>query len=104
MVPRNDKFISFDVASLFTNIPLKLTLDFLERKLSTFNLNIDSTIPNECLIELIKLCTIRMYFRHNNNFFEQSFGLATGNPFVSHSSLYILGTRRIRDPTHLHTF
>ena len=85
---------------MFTNVPLKQILDFLERKLSTFNLNIDSTIPSECRNELIKLCTSKMYFRHNNNFFEQSFGLAMGNPlsptlaciFLEHVELEILPT------------
>ena len=59
MVLRNDKFISIDVASFFTNEPLKPTLEFLKTNISTFNLDINSTMPCECLIELIKLRTSR---------------------------------------------
>ena len=54
IVPGKNRFISFDVKSLFTNVPLDVTLDFLKRKLPT--LGIDFDVPVECLLELVELC------------------------------------------------
>ena len=78
VVPGNDKFISFDVSSLFTNVPLEPTLEFLERKLLRSSFNFD--VPIECLIDVVKLCLSQSYFQFKDDFYEQIFGLSMGNP------------------------
>ena len=78
VIPGKNKFISFDVKSLFTNVPLDLTLDFLKRKLPT--LPIDFDVPVECLLELIELCLKNPCFQFGDQFFEQIFGIGMGNP------------------------
>ena len=78
IIPGNDKFISFDVTALFTNVPLGPTLDFLKRKLPS--VNFDFGIPINCLVELIELCTKNSYFQYGKEFYEQVFGMAMGNP------------------------
>ena len=78
VIPGNKRFISFDVKSLFTNVPLDVTLDFLKRKLPS--LKIDFDVPVECLIELIELCLKNPCFQFEDEFFEQSFGTGMGNP------------------------
>ena len=78
ITPGKNKFISFDVKSLFTNVPLDVTLDFLKRKLPT--LSIDFDMPVECLIELIELCLKNPCFQYGDNFYAQIFGIGMGNP------------------------
>ena len=78
VIPGKNHFISFVVKSLFTNVPLDVTLDFLKRKLPSSNLDFD--VPVECLIELIELCLKNPCFQFEDEFFEQSFGAGMGNP------------------------
>ena len=73
-----EKFISFDAISLFTNVPLQPTVDFLARRLSTISHVFPVGI--ECFLDLIKLCHRHNYFAFENRYFEQIFGLAMGNP------------------------
>ena len=80
VIPGNDRFISFDASSLFTNVPLKPTLNFLRKKISTNNIYGNIPVSTDCLIDLIQLCTKNMYFRFEDNFYEQIHGLAMGNP------------------------
>ena len=78
VTPGNNKFISFDVKSLFTNVPLDVTMNFLKRKLPT--LDIDFGLPVECLIDLIEICLKNPLFQFGNEFFVQIFGIGMGNP------------------------
>ena len=78
IVPGNNKFISFDVKSLFTNVPLDVTMDFLRRKLPT--LSIDFDVPVECLLELVELCLKNPCFQFGEDFYSQIFGIGMGNP------------------------
>ena len=84
IIPGQNKFLSFDVKSLFTNVPLKPTLEFLQRKLCVSNTGSNTSVkfdvPVECLFELIKLCLDNSYFQFENKFYEQIFGMAMGNP------------------------
>ena len=65
------------MSSLFTNVPLGPTLDFMKRKLPTLNLQLD--IPIDCLVELIELCVNSSYFQFGDCFYEQIFGIAMGS-------------------------
>ena len=76
--PNGNKFLSFDVKALFTNVPLTPTLDFIKRKLPT--LNVDFGLPCECIIELITLCLENSYFQFDGQYYEQIFGAQMGNP------------------------
>ena len=78
VIPGNNKFISFDVKALFTNVPIDVTLDFLKRKLSTIDINFDVDV--NCLIELIELCLKNPCFQYNDKFYEQIYGMGMGNP------------------------
>ena len=78
IVPGKNRFISFDVKSLFTNVPLDVTLDFLKRKLPT--LGIDFDVPVECLLELVELCLKNPCFEFGKKIYVQSFGTGMGNP------------------------
>ena len=78
VIPGDSKFISFDVSSLFTNVPLEQTLKFLERKLC--NVEFDIPLNHLCLMKLLKLCTKNLYFEFNDEYYEQIYGIPMGNP------------------------
>ena len=76
----NDSFndmVSFDVVSLFTNIPLDKVLDFIrikgEEEVYIFQ------IPVGKICELIKLCVRDSYFSFDNKIYQQTFGVAMGS-------------------------
>jgi hypothetical protein len=70
------KLVSFDVTSLFTNVPVDEVLDFLRMKL----VNASLPVSLDVLLELIKLCVIDCIFQFNGQFYSMISGLAMGNP------------------------
>ena len=76
----NNTIVSFDIDSLFTNIPVSETI-----KIST-----DLTFPDgqdlykglrkEQFIELLELCTKDTVFEFNNQLYKQIDKMAMGNP------------------------
>ena len=62
--------ISFDVKSLFTNVPFSETIEtilqkiYVERKIKT-------SITNPILTELLLLCTKHLHFRFNSEIYSQ---------------------------------
>ena len=48
--------VSFDVSSLFTNVPIEDTLDFLKNYLQSHT--VDMPFNSDVLLKLIELCTI----------------------------------------------
>ena len=74
------KFLcSFDVESLFTNIPLKETLDICISKLYSCTENKPS-IPSQDLRSLLELAALDCVFTFNNNIYVQCDGVAMGSP------------------------
>jgi hypothetical protein len=66
----NDLLVSFDVESLFTNIPIEETLMLLKDK---FNLD-------NAHLKLARLCLGSTYFCFNGKMYEQTEGAAMGSP------------------------
>ena len=56
--------VSFDVKSLFTNVPLKRTMDTILRKTYT-NHELISSLTNKEMIELFLLCPKNVHFTCN---------------------------------------
>ena len=65
-----DKVVSFDVASLFTNVPLDYTIDVILRKIYTEKL-ISTKIKRAQFKELLELCTKHLHFSFNGEMFRQ---------------------------------
>ena len=76
----NDSQVSFDIVSLFTNIPLDETIsicaDFLYRGPSTFVL----PFPEDVFIELMEITTKSMSFSFNEVMYRQIDGIRMGSP------------------------
>ena len=76
---KNEKYVSYDVDSLFTNIPLKETIDYIIHKI--YNEKFLKPICNKLIFKrlLYKLttdCTIQF----NQRFYKQIDGCAMGGP------------------------
>lgn len=77
-----EKMVSFDVVSLFTNIPVDLAIDIVTDRWD--ELNAYTNIPREMFFKLLKFCLIDAnYFVYNNVFYKQIFGMPMGNPLSS---------------------
>ena len=69
----NKKVVSFDVVSLFTNVPVTDAINYLKNDIS--NLGFQPTIPLDNFIKLIELCTSDCFFSFNGIFYKQKSGL-----------------------------
>ena len=63
--------------SLFTNVALEKTIDFILKKVYGEK-KIQTKIPKTVLKELLYLCTKQLHFRSNNNTYIQCDGVAMG--------------------------
>ncbi|CAH8502173.1 unnamed protein product [Dicrocoelium dendriticum] len=74
----NKRMISFDAQSLFTNIPLLETVDYvceLARQLPIY-----TTFPETLLKEVLLRCTLNVQFTFNGEMYRQIDGVAMGSP------------------------
>ena len=74
-----DKYMfSFDVTSLFTNVPLHETIDIICHYVSI--LDHAFPIPSDILKQLLLLCTYNIQFTFNGKPYRQIDGVAMGSP------------------------
>ena len=69
--------VSFDVVSLFTNVPLNKVFDFIRQKTEENVYQFDLEVGKIC--ELIKLCVKDTYFTFNGIHYCQTYGVAMGS-------------------------
>ena len=81
-IPDGHQMISFDVKSLFTNVPLNETINIILRKVYNEN-KIVTNIPRSILKELLVLWTKYVHFKFNDEIYDQSDGVAKGLPLES---------------------
>ena len=76
----NDSILcSFDICSLFTNVPLAETIEICTKTLYDGHLPIP-VIPKHVFIELMKIATTSVKFSFNNIMYRQIDGVAMGSP------------------------
>lgn len=79
VLDKDDIIVSFDVVSLFTNIPIHLAIkNILVKwdKICNF-----TTIPKQQFLKLLQFClSENNYFTYNNKFYQQTYGMPMGNP------------------------
>ena len=73
-----NKMFSLDVESLFTNVPLKETVDYICDYINRTGRDIG--FPTALLRKLILLCTENVQFLFNNDIYRQKDGVAMGSP------------------------
>ena len=80
-VNTEDKLISFDVKSLFTKVPIDLSLQIIRRRLAQDpNLEQRTPLDVSTIADLTELCLRTTYFLYSDEFFEQKEGAAMGSP------------------------
>ena len=91
--------ISFDVKSLFTNIPILEALHVIRRQLeSDDTLRSRSTMSTSSVIELLHVCLNTTYFSFEGQYYQQNDGAAMGSslsPIVTNISWNILNTSNV---------
>ena len=74
----NTKMLSLDVSSLFTNVPLDETIEYLCEYIEKNDKQIGLPIPD--LKQLLYFCTKNVQFLFNNQIYRQRDGVAMGSP------------------------
>ena len=78
-IPKDHTFISFDVKSLFTYVPLDFTINVILIRIYNEN-EIHTNIKRLEMKELLLLCTKNVHFTFNNDIYQQCDGVAMGSP------------------------
>ena len=73
------EMVSFDVVSLFTSVPLDLTIEIILRKVYDEKL-IQTKLKKDEMKKLLELCTKEMHFSFDDKIFRQINGVAMGSP------------------------
>ena len=73
------KMISFDVKSLFTNVPLEFTIDISLKRIYDQG-EIATSISRDEMRKLLLVCTKSVHFTFNNQIYIQIDGVAMGSP------------------------
>ena len=82
-IDEQDILVSYDVSSLFTNVPVDETIEILAEKAfrdDWFNKEYDLNITKTDLIELLEIATKNQLFQFEGNLYEQVDGVAMGSP------------------------
>ena len=91
---KTDTLVSFDIVSLFTNVPIDESLTIVRNKLQR-----DETLPErsplsvKALMELLEICLKTTYFQVKDEFLDQNQAMAMGSPLSPIlSNIYIWNT------------
>ena len=82
LTPEVDKYmVSFDVESLFTNIPTEETIEIILNRAFPDDESIwFNGLKRHELKRLLEICTRESHFQFNNHFYDQIDGVAMGSP------------------------
>ena len=72
--------MSFDVISLFTNVPVDLALSVVEKRLDEVDVSSHTPLPKQELVSLLRLCLTSTTFCYNGTVYQQVFGTVMGSP------------------------
>ena len=78
-IPNDHLLVSFDVKSLFTNVPLDQTIEIILNIVYKKN-EISTDMTKSEMKELLNLCTKSVHFTFDGNIYVQNDGVAMGSP------------------------
>ncbi|XP_067617033.1 uncharacterized protein [Eurosta solidaginis] len=79
IIDKEEALVSFDVVSLFTNIPTNLAIRIIMEKFD--KINSLTNIPKCKFQEILRFCLLdNNYFIYDNDIYAQTFGMPMGNP------------------------
>ena len=80
-VEEDEVLVSFDVSSLFTNVPVdKAVLVIRDMLQNDRTLSDRTTLSPNRVAELVEVCLRSTYYSHEGTFYEQREGAAMGSP------------------------
>lgn len=82
-INNGDMLVSFDVCSLFTNVPLEETIHILANKAfmnDWFNVTHGLNLNKQDLVDLLRAVTKDQLFLFNGQLYEQTDGVTMGSP------------------------
>ena len=79
IVPENYILVSFDVTSLFTNVPLEQTIKIILKRIYEIK-EITTDIKKDDMKKLLYLCTKEVHFSFNGKIYIQNDGVVMGSP------------------------
>ena len=80
-VESDEILVSFDVSSLFTNVPVGEAVSIIrERLMEDETLGDRTSLSPERIADLLEMCLRSTYFSFGGNFYEQKEGAAMGSP------------------------
>ena len=97
----NETMVSFDVSSLFTNVPLMETIDIVIDRLYGENAVVQPPIKKNTFRRMLVLCS-RGMFIHNGDWYEQVDGVAMGSPLAPSLANMFLADIESRLPLNKH--
>ncbi len=74
--------VSFDVSSLFTNVPIDETIDLCEKMWDDNSSSVNKIMDKQALKELLKFCAKNVPFLFNDEWYIQEDGVAMGSPLA----------------------
>ena len=83
--------VSYDVASLFTNILLSGTIDLAVNAIFESNTGLDLKLSKTELKELFNFATSHTHFLFNGCFYDQVDGVAMGSPLAPVLANFFMG-------------
>ena len=78
-----NKMMSFDIESLFTNIPVGRTIDIICNKLYCTDPKLRPYIPEHYFRQLLGYATKWTHFLFNNKYYDQCDGVSMGTPLAA---------------------
>ena len=88
--------VSFDVESLFTNVPLAETIDFIIGKLFPTETTVFHNFSKIDFRKLLELAVLDTYFIFNNRIYKQIDGMAMGSPLgPTFANIFYVFFRRV---------
>ena len=92
--PTSSPFLcSFDISSLFTNVPLQETIEICANALYDDNL-VPLPFPRKIFIELMQTATSSVEFSFNNTMYRQTDDVAMGSPLGPALAVSLLVTKK----------
>ena len=78
-IPAGYEMVSFDMKSLFTNVPLDRTIDIILKRIYDHK-ELETPITRCEMKEMLNICTKNVHFTYNRKIFVQTNGVAMGSP------------------------
>ena len=78
LLPEGYKIVSLDISSMYSNIPMELVVNSVLSRWSEMEKN--TSIPIQEFKRAISIILESAYFRFNDEYYEQIFGLTMGSP------------------------